>query len=146
MILISHRGNTNGPNPKDENKPEYIDKTILAGFDVEIDLWLNNYNFFLGHDLPQYKISIEWLKDRSEKLWIHCKNLESISFLTNKKFNLNFFWHDVDKYTLTSKGFIWTYPSQHSEFNTICVLPEKFGVKNFKCDGICSDFILNYSQ
>ena len=28
MILISHRGNINGPNPEMENNPEYIQKAI----------------------------------------------------------------------------------------------------------------------
>ena len=28
MILISHRGNTNGPNPRLENDPRYIFETL----------------------------------------------------------------------------------------------------------------------
>ena len=40
MILISHRGNTNGKLPSAENRPDYIDEAIGFGFDVEIDVWL----------------------------------------------------------------------------------------------------------
>ena len=39
MILISHRGNITGPNKEMENKPEYIEKTLKMGYDVEIDVW-----------------------------------------------------------------------------------------------------------
>jgi hypothetical protein len=38
MRLISHRGNTIGPNPEMENSPLYIQETLDKGFDVEIDL------------------------------------------------------------------------------------------------------------
>ena len=38
--LYSHRGNLFGPIPERENKPDYIDEAISAGFNVEIDIWL----------------------------------------------------------------------------------------------------------
>ena len=38
MILISHRGNTNGKNINRENTKSYIDEAIAKGFDVEIDI------------------------------------------------------------------------------------------------------------
>ena len=41
MKLIAHRGNINGSEPDNENSPEYIDKCIELGFDVEIDLRVN---------------------------------------------------------------------------------------------------------
>ncbi len=34
---------------------------------------------------------------------------------------LNFFWHENDKYTLTSKNFIWTYPGEKTGGNSIIV-------------------------
>ena len=39
MILISHRGNLNGPNEDRENSPYYIMEAIDDGYDVEVDLW-----------------------------------------------------------------------------------------------------------
>ena len=39
MILISHRGNIEGKQPKLENKPEYISKALELGYNVEIDIW-----------------------------------------------------------------------------------------------------------
>ena len=47
MILISHRGNINGPNPEMENDPRYIENTLGKGFNVEVDVWSNDSDFFL---------------------------------------------------------------------------------------------------
>ena len=71
MILISHRGNLNGPNPERENSPKYIDEAIEAGYDVEIDIWLNDGILYLGHDSIQYETSLQWLENRKNKLWIY---------------------------------------------------------------------------
>ena len=71
MILISHRGNITGPNQSLENSPYYIDKAIVAGFDVEIDVWVVEDQIMLGHDFPQFKVDLEWLKMRVENLWLH---------------------------------------------------------------------------
>ena len=60
MIYIAHRGNLNGPN-KDENKPEYIKKSISLGFDCEIDIRYINNILYLGHDTPDYKIDLQFL-------------------------------------------------------------------------------------
>ena len=48
MILISHRGNTNGKFESYENEPMYIDKAISDGFDVEIDVWMTDGQLFLA--------------------------------------------------------------------------------------------------
>ena len=58
MILISHRGNLSGPS-KEENHPEHIIKAAAAGFDVEVDVWVINNDYFLGHDEPRYKTNVE---------------------------------------------------------------------------------------
>ena len=106
MFFISHRGNLHGPNKKDENKIEYINQALEQSFDVEIDLWFLNKNFFLGHDKPQYKVTRNYLKNK--KFWIHAKNLEC--FYELSKFNLNYFWHESDKVIFTRKGFYWNFP------------------------------------
>jgi len=38
MIIISHRGNINGPLVDKENRPSYIDSAIKLDYDVEVDL------------------------------------------------------------------------------------------------------------
>lgn len=144
MKFISHRGNLKGKFLKNENLPEQIDYCISIGFDVEIDIRFISNNFYLGHDEPQDKISLKWIKDRKNKLWIHCKDLESLKNL-NKYKNINYFWHQEDDFTLTSHNFIWTYPGKQLTKNSIAVLPELYyniiDIKKLNCYGICSDFI-----
>lgn len=143
-VLISHRGNLNGRIAELENHPEYIENALKLGFDVEIDIWIENEKIFLGHDNPMYEIDFEFLKKNKEKLWIHCKNYDSILLL--KETNLNFFWHQTDDLTLTSKNHIWVYPGKQPIKNSIAVLPEIFNDDLSECIGICSDYIKKYKK
>jgi hypothetical protein len=142
MILISHRGNINGPIPEVENNPEYIDNAIRLGYDVEIDMWWINGRIYLGHDKPQYEVSDEWLGERIDKLWVHCKNIESLNWI--KSTSLHYFWHENDTVTLTSKNYIWAYPGKQPIIGSIAVMPELYNDDTLKCIGICSDYIQNY--
>jgi len=141
MILISHKGNINGKNLEEENKPDYILKALSLGYDVEVDVWYDN-GFWLGHDKPAYPIVTSFLKN--EKLWCHAKNLEAIVEMKNN--NIHYFWHQKDDITLTSKGYIWAYPGKQPIKESIAVLPEihKDDVSN--CIGICSDNIIEYNR
>ncbi len=146
MILISHRGNIMGKNSKLENAPKYIDESLNMGFDCEIDIWLLNRKIFLGHDSPVHKISMNWIISRKNKLWIHCKNSDSIRYFLDIKKSLNFFWHQNDLLTLTSKKFLWVHPGKQPISNSIAVLPELYNDDTTNCIGICSDFISNYKK
>ena len=75
MKLIAHKGNINGPDPSTENHPDQIDKCIAEGYDVEVDVWSIDKQFYLGHDEPQYKIERGFLQNK--KLWCHAKNIEA---------------------------------------------------------------------
>jgi hypothetical protein len=142
MILISHRGNLNGKNLSEENKPEYIDLAILEGFDVEVDLWVVSDQIFLGHDSPEIEIDSFWLEERKEKLWIHAKNSAALEFLSKTDFH--YFVHDLDLATITSKGYIWVFPGNQPIKKSIAVLPELYDDPISQCSGICSDFISSY--
>jgi hypothetical protein len=142
MKLISHRGNINGKIIEAENRPDYIDDTIRLGYDVEIDLWKINGQLYLGHDSFQYGINDEWLNERIDKLWIHCKNVESLNWIKNT--SLHYFWHENDTLTLTSKNYIWVYPGKQPIVGSIAVMPETFNDDVSSCLGVCSDFIQNY--
>jgi len=144
--LISHRGNINGRIEDNENKPDYIDDTIRLGYEVEVDIWKINNEIFLGHDKPQYKINISWLDDRANKLWVHCKNIEALEFLNNFNYNINYFWHQEDTVTLTSKNHIWAYPGKQPIKNSIAVMPEIYNDVIINCIGVCSDYISNYKS
>jgi glycerophosphoryl diester phosphodiesterase len=156
LIYIAHRGNTNGPNPKLENSPDYIDAAIAQGFHVELDVWWKDGQLYLGHDEPQYKTSIKFLLERAKVLWIHCKNLEALDVLMNYK-SLNLFVHDKDMATLTSHNYVWTYPGcKFYPKNSICVMPEweslDLVVTNSDSEskdtyiGVCSDFVTSISK
>lgn len=153
MKLIAHRANINGPDSLNENHPDLIDNVISLGFDVEIDVRLIDYKFYLGHDEPQYHVSMSWLVKRKDNLWIHCKNLQSLETLINSPIDFNCFWHESDQYTLTSKGYIWSSPNQVYNSNSIVVMPEmnpllKFhnndnmiDMSDYNCFAICSDYV-----
>lgn len=143
MILISHRGNLTGRIPNNENHPDYIDEAINAGFDVEIDVWMIDNEFYLGHDEPQYKVIWNWLSTRYEKLWIHCKNVEAIEWF-NMMGLFNYFWHENDTMVLTSKNYMWVHSGKQPIVASIAVMPEIHNDDISKCIGVCSDYINNY--
>jgi hypothetical protein len=144
MIYISHRGNLKGRNVERENEPEYIDEAIKAGFDVEIDMWWVDGRVYLGHDNPQYEVDNEWLVDRADKLWVHCKNVELLNWIRSTI--LHYFWHEEDTLTLTSKQYMWVYPGKQPIIGSIAVMPEIHNDKIKKCAGVCSDFVEDYRK
>jgi hypothetical protein len=147
MKLISHRGNLEGPNPEQENHPDYIWKAIQAGYEVEIDVWWIDNKFKLGHDKPQYDFPFGLIENHYGKLWIHCKNMNALSQLNeldSSGSKLNYFSHENDLGVLTSRGYIW---STHLYDRGILVMPEVFNKEpNENTFGICSDYIKNYKK
>ena len=142
MYLISHRGNIDGIVKDDENKPEYIDKALGKGFEVEVDVRFSDNKFFLGHDFNQYEINKNFLVNK--KIWCHAKTREALIAL--QEIDAHYFWHQEDDYTITSKGFIWTYPGRKLLPQSISVLPENANYEKNDCLGICSDFIKRYKN
>lgn len=144
MILISHRGNINGRNKAAENTIASVRETLDRGFDCEIDVWLEDRVWYLGHDEPQQAVSILFL--RRHGLWCHAKNLAALDGLL-KEGIIETFWHEKDERTLTSSGFIWTYPGKSLCSNSICVQfgPPIAGDNLPQVAGVCSDYIERYS-
>ena len=120
MIYISHRGNVDGPVKDKENNVDHIQKALNRGFEVEVDVRFNKNKFFLGHDYDQFEVDKEFLLN--DKIWCHAKTTEALIELD--KIKAHYFWHQEDDYTITSRGFIWTYPGKKLFPNSICVLPE----------------------
>jgi hypothetical protein len=143
MILISHRGNLNGKMPQNENHPDYIDEAIHAGYDVEVDVWMVEGVLLLGHDEPKYGVTQDWLNQRYERLWIHCKNIEAMEWF-NSIGTFNYFWHEEDTVTLTSMNIIWAYPGKQPIVGSIAVMPEIYNDDLDSCVGVCSDYINKY--
>ena len=145
MKLISHRGNIKKPNPKRENSPSYIDIAISSGYEVEIDIRFINNKFYLGHDYPQYEITELWLEKRKNKLWIHCKDLDSSIQLSKSKNGFMFFCHTSDPYVLTSNNFIWLHDLDlNVSEKTIIPLLSLSDIDEFEHNipyAVCSDYI-----
>lgn len=145
MMLISHRGNLNGPDLFSENSPEVINHVISMDIPVEVDLRWHNNSFYFGHDEPQYQVSAEYLLANKDWLWVHCKDNEAFNAALKLR-KLNCFWHNTDDYTITTFGYAWAYPGKEPA-GTLCigVMPEmqwsfeETLKKPFF--GICTDYI-----
>lgn len=146
MILISHRGNINGIEGK-ENHPDYIDRAIENGYDVEVDVRQDNRpGFYLGHDKIEYHIETSWLLERSKNLWIHAKDFGSLELLL--KLGLRVFYHEKELHTIIGNTqVIWSHNIEEASQNSIIPLLEldKLQVWKDMIDedvyGICSDYV-----
>lgn len=143
MLIISHRGNLDGPDPARENTTEYIAEAASAGFEVEVDVWLLGGKFRLGHDGPGEEVSGDWLLENDGVLWCHAKNVPALEAMASR--GLRCFFHEGDEATITSRGVIWMHcGSTHVVGGSICVLPElRAGVPS-GCLGVCTDYPLRY--
>ena len=142
MIFISHRGNVYGPDPKKENSPTHIKNAIDLGFDVEIDLLYLDNSFWLGHDIMLYQIDYKFLIKYKKRLWCHAKSAMALKELLD--LNMHCFFHDRDDMTLTSKNYIWVYPT-YKYLNGYCIIvhPEIYGIDFRYAAGVCSDYVDN---
>lgn len=140
MNWISHRGNINGPNPAEENKPEYIKIALRAGYDVEIDIWLQPDGLYLGHDAPTYKTDRHFLQN--QRLWVHCKNI--LAYLELSKFtNINCFFQEEEEMVMTSRGYLWAHSKckQWNDNTVIVKLDSRNWVPDILSLAICSDYV-----
>lgn len=142
MIKIANRGNFAGRNVDRENTSIYIEEAICAGYDVKVDVWLLDKEWYLGYDFPKEKIDISFLE--RQNIWTHARDLPGyVSLYSNSKVHV--FWHDKDEFAITSKGIKWGSPG-YTTFDGIISMPEKYASI---CDqlrrgalaplGVCSD-------
>jgi hypothetical protein len=141
MIKIAHRGNVNGPIPELENKPEYLIYAIEQGFEVEVDVWWHENAIWFGHEQPEYRVAPEVFYKIRDKAWFHCKNFNALHHFLDNQPTSRFFWHQEDDFTLTSNGYIWTYPGQATGNKSIKV---DLNLDNHELmyapAGICTDY------
>lgn len=137
MLIISHRGNLRGNNKLLENNPQHI-INVLKKYDVEIDVWFKQQKWYLGHDNPTYQVEYNFF---NEKMWIHCKNIEAVENFSGS--NLNWFWHENDKITLTSKKKIWCFPGTYIKSGITVELGYNPNLPEY-ISGICTDYPERY--
>lgn len=146
MKIISHRGNINGVVSEKENRPSYIDCALGLGYDVEVDIRYIDNKFWLGHDEPQYQLNEKWMLLRKDKLWFHCKNLDSSIKIQELSSDLKFFCHKQDDYVLTSVGKFWVHDLTN-KIDQNCIIPllSLTEIHNYdyskKPFAICTDYI-----
>jgi hypothetical protein len=144
MKLISHRGNFDGLNPESENRPSYIQRAINNGYDVEIDVRLIGDKLFLGHDTPDYEVSLDWLLERKDYLWVHTKNFGALSHLID--YDLRTFYHQKESHTIINNcNLIWSHDLSEANEKSIIPLLSEDDIYNYPntaiVAGICSDFV-----
>ena len=145
MIWIAHRGNIEERIPERENHPEYLIEAQKKGFDIEVDIWFLHEKWFLGHDEPSYEVGEDFLDRKG--CWFHAKNIDALSQLIMRKHHC--FWHQEDDVTLTSQGYLWTFPGKKLVQHSIAVMPERASYTKEElasCSGICTDNIILYQQ
>lgn len=146
MMLIAHRGNTEGPNKSKENTEEYLKTALSNNFWIEVDVWEDgnsNDTVMLGHDKPEHKSTFNFLKS-DPRIICHAKTAVILEKLL--KHEIHCFSHDKDNCVLTSCKYIWTYPGHDLTKSSIAVMPEWIEKDykkwlSFDCKGICSDFV-----
>jgi hypothetical protein len=142
---ICHRGNLAGPQKQLENNFGILIQRSIQGLDVEIDVWYHEGSLWLGHDKPEYKITLDWLASCKRRL-IHCKDGKTLEYLTlesgRKALDLHLFYHTNEHYAITSKGHLLVCPGQPLLQGSLCMMPELANYteeEKLKCFSICSD-------
>ena len=140
--IISHRGNLDWHDCSQENNPDYIDKALAAGFDAMIDFWVNeDGSLFLGLGGFEYPITVAWLAERSDKLWVKCRNLAAAVMIQSIDAPaLNYFWQEKDTMTLTSKGYWWVDYYTEPIKNSVAFRPEIRANWALDCHAICTNY------
>ncbi len=144
-LHICHRGNLNGPVKEMENNFGVLIQRSLRGMDVEIDVWYQEGQLWLGHDKPEYKITLDWLANCKRRL-IHCKDGKTLEYLTlesgKRGLDLHLFYHTYEHYAITTKKHILCCPGQPLLQGSLCMMPEMASYtedEKRKCFSICSD-------
>lgn len=144
MRYIAHRGNLNGPSP-DENKPEYILAALDAGYEAEVDAWMMEDGFYLGHDKPSYKV--DRFLFQNQRIWTHCKNVAAL-FELSKYLDVNCFFQDNDEIALTSRGYLWAHSrcATYDEKTVVVSLGPIWAGTGRKPLGICTDYASAFKE
>lgn len=152
--FISHRGNLENKITSDENRPDVLDRRIRQGYQVELDVWVRDTSYWLGHDEPQYEVSFDWLMKDLGKKYIHCKDGPTFEHMLIRSgregYNPNLFYHTNEDYALTTRRYVITHPCETLLEGSINMMPEMASIKRNeereKAYAVCSDAIRNWKD
>lgn len=125
---ICHRGNINGSVKELENNFGVLIQRSIQGHQVEVDVWYHENHLWLGHDKPEYKITLEWLASDKKRL-IHAKDGKTLEYILQESgkraLDLHVFYHTDEDYVITNKGLVICYPGKPLLEGSVCMMPEK---------------------
>ena len=140
-----HRGILTPGAKELENNLGVLIQREIQGLSVEVDVWYHEGTLWLGHDKPEYKISLEWLGASRRRL-IHAKDGITFAYLLEEAgkrgLDLHVFYHTDEDYVLTNKGLVICYPGQPLLPGSLCMMPERasYTAEQLGCvSAICSD-------
>lgn len=139
---IAHRALVAGPDHEKENNIQTIHTRCQQGLSSEIDIWFHEEEFWIGHDAPRERVTLEFLT--SEFLWIHAKNGEAfykLQAISNERgLGLRIFYHTQEHYALTTVGDTIILPGVPDIDGFCYMMPEMDRVIPTVAAKICSDF------
>jgi hypothetical protein len=142
---ICHRGNLFGPVKEMENNFGVLLQRSIQGYHVEVDVWYHEHTLWLGHDKPEYKITLEWLLSSKRRL-VHAKNGATFEYLLKeagkRALDIHVFYHTEEDYVLTNKGLVICYPGKPLLEGSLCMMPERAQYTSEdiqKCFSVCTD-------
>ena len=137
LALIAHRGNTSGINHDFENKKSYLQDALMQGYWIECDIQMYKEKLYFGHDQPQEQVSELIMNPHAI---CHAKDIESLVMLNQIKAHV--FWHEIDRLTITNRGYFWCYPGVHLKASNaiwLDLLNAPIPDDTLGIFGICSD-------
>ena len=150
MKIIAHRGNLYGPNLETENTIEQAEKCFVFGFAVELDIWVWDAAFYLGHSAPKTFVARRWILDNLHRVKLHAKNQEAAYELAEI---VDVFCHRNDPFVFTSRRNVWFYPGSEiqKQYNVgrqlIACLPELAPDWDLThATHICTDYPVKYAE
>jgi hypothetical protein len=134
--IIAHRGLLTGPDTVLENTLEQLRKNFQNQIISEVDIWYQEDTFYLGHDSPTYKISLDWILQNKKYILIHAKNVEAFAIFQKLQsrdgIDLHYFFHTSENVVFTSRGYIIPYVGEDVYDGWIYMMPERTECKKMK--------------
>ena len=147
MEIISHRGNLTGPSPELENTVASVEMAANF-FKVEIDIRKLNGEYFLGHDEPERKVSLQWLNYYRDKLFLHCKNADA--YECDRLQDFHRFMHENEDTVTCSRGNVLKHPNFKPLPNSYNMMPENSEQETLqtvlKSSAVCTDYPLFFQS